>query len=169
MNKTKINIVNILRNAPVGTRLYCTMLGWINFKCIDTKSEYPIICMYNNGSSFIYFTKYGYYYNSDDAECVLFPSDTLRTWDITHYGTYGTFIASKFDKTTLKPFDKVLVRDSVSSVWQISFFSSIDDRNVYRCINACPWTHCIPYNDRTKYLLNTSNEEPDYYKCDKYI
>lgn len=159
MNKTKINIANILRNVTVGTRLYCTMLGWINFKRIETDSEYPIICTYNNGSSFIYFTKYGYYYDNDDAECVIFPSDTCRTWDITH-------IASKFDKNTLKPFDKVLVRDHTYDNWQISFFSSIEGKDGCRCANATFWKYCIPYNDYTKHLIGTNNEEPYCYKCD---
>ena len=167
MNKIKVNIANILRNVPVGTRLYCTMLGWIDFKCIETGSEYPIICTYNNGSSFIYFTKYGYYYNSDDAECVIFPSDTCRTWNINNHDNYSTFIVGKFDKTTLKPFDKVLVRTRIDDVWKISLFSFIDgDDNIYRCINGDCWKYCIPYNDYTKHLIGTNNEEPDCYKCD---
>lgn len=166
MNKIKFNIANFLRNAPVGTRLYCTMVGWVNLKDIERDSEYPIVCTYNNGSSFIYFTKYGYYYNNDDAECVIFPSDTCRTWDINHYDNYSTFIVGRFDKNTLKPFDKVLVRDHNYDNWQISFFSSIEGKDGCRCANATFWKYCIPYNDYTKHLIGTRNEEPDCYKCD---
>lgn len=162
MNKIKINIANILRNVPVGTRLYCTMVGQVKLERIDKELDYPIVCSYNNGSSYIYFSKYGYYYNNDDAECVLFPSDTCRTWNT----NYSTFIANKFDKNTLKPFDKVLVRDDSICKWNISLFAYIGSRNLYYCIIGCGWKYCIPYNNHTKHLLGTNNEEPDYYKCD---
>lgn len=164
MNKIKVNIIPILKNFKVGTPLYCTMCGWVKFERIDKDLDYPIVCSYNNGSSYIYFTKYGYYYNSDDAECVIFPSDTCRTWDITHHGNYSTFIVGKFDKNTLKPFDKVLVRDSNFYKWNITLFAYINDSGLYCCINGCDWKYCIPYNDHTKHLLGTSNKEPDCYK-----
>lgn len=44
-----------------------------------------------------------------------------------------------------KPFEKVLVRDSIDDVWRASFFSHIkenDGRYVTTCVT---WKFCIPY------------------------
>lgn len=156
MNKIKVNIVNILKNIPSGSPLYCTICGWIRFKYIDIDSEYPIVCtQYNDSSKYLYFTKYGYYINNKYAECVIFPSDTCRIWDDTSFGN--------FNKNTLKPFDKVLVRDNIADIWKISLFGHIVN-NLYYCINEVSWHYCIPYNSHTKHLLGTDKEEPNFYK-----
>ena len=47
-------------------------------------------------------------------------------------------------KVELKPFDKVLVRDSESQAWQVSLFS-YKDSDSYYCCNGCAWNQCIPY------------------------
>lgn len=155
MNKTKINIVNILRNIPVGYPLYCTMCGWVKFKRIDKGSEYPIECTYDNNSKLLYFDKYGRYVNSDNAECVIFPSDNYKIWDYTSFGN--------FNKNSLRPFDKVLVRDNIADIWKISLFGHIVN-NLYYCINEVSWHYCIPYNSHTEHLLGTDKEEPNFYK-----
>ena len=75
-------------------------------------------------------------------------------------------IQNKFDPKTLKPFDKVLVRDSCNDTWCCGFFSHIaifDD--VYRyCTEMKLYEKCIPYNNDTKYLLGTIGEAPEYYR-----
>lgn len=65
-------------------------------------------------------------------------------------------------KVELKPFDKVLVRDSIiNDTWRINFFESMasDFRNdlYYRCMTGT-WRFCIPYNENTKRLLGTTDE-----------
>ena len=71
----------------------------------------------------------------------------------------------KFDINTLKPFDKVLGRDKNSSVWRCDFFSHIGDKY---CKFICTgignnYAQCIPYNDETKHLINTTEIPPDKY------
>lgn len=61
-----------------------------------------------------------------------------------------------------KPFDKVLVRDSIiNETWRINFFESMvsDFRNdlYYRCMTGT-WKFCIPYNENTKHLLGTTDK-----------
>ena len=73
----------------------------------------------------------------------------------------------KFDPNTLKPFDKVLVRDDRNEKWQCSLFSYIniiDD--IYYPYVAITTGHkcCIPYNDDTKHLVGTNEEAPEYYR-----
>ena len=74
-------------------------------------------------------------------------------------------VPNKFDPKTLKPFDRVLIRD-FSSLWKADLFSHYDPRKEYypsRCVgNGC--VYCIPYNDDTKHLIGTTNEAPEFYR-----
>lgn len=77
-------------------------------------------------------------------------------------------VPNKFDISTLKPFKKVLVRDTNGQVWTADFFSHILNSNsglrtVFVCLGHCAYK-CIPYNDDTKHLLGTNKDCDDYYK-----
>ena len=76
-------------------------------------------------------------------------------------------LQSKFDPNTLKPFDKVLVRDCDDSTWDCSIFSHVTHENdrKFLCILGL-WRHCIPYNEETKHLLGSRDEAPEFYKLD---
>ena len=60
-------------------------------------------------------------------------------------------------KVELKPFDKVVVRDTECSTWYADFFSHIDVDYRYACVGAT-WSFCIPYNEETAHLLGTTDE-----------
>lgn len=68
----------------------------------------------------------------------------------------------KFDPTTLKDFDKVLVRDEDTNKWRLSFFDTYE-AGCFCCIDYC-YKQCVPYNDETKHLKGTTNEAPEYYQ-----
>lgn len=53
----------------------------------------------------------------------------------------------------LKPFDKVLVRDSESDKWRANLFGYIDKDKYYHCVYA-NWVYCIPY-EGNEHLLGT--------------
>lgn len=59
-------------------------------------------------------------------------------------------------KWTLKPFDKVLVRDSKSSKWRANLFSHKNVNEPYYCVYAS-WNYCIPY-EGNEYLLGTTKD-----------
>lgn len=62
------------------------------------------------------------------------------------------------NKIEFKPFDKVLVRDSDSDIWQIDLFES-DKMPFTACDYAClasSWEQCIPYAGN-EHLLGTSD------------
>ena len=59
-------------------------------------------------------------------------------------------------KVELKPFDKVLVRDSKSDYWRATLFSHIDKNGCYYCVWA-GWTYCIPY-EGNEHLLGTNKD-----------
>lgn len=59
-------------------------------------------------------------------------------------------------KAELKPFDKVLVRDSKSDNWRANLFGYIGKDGYYRCVYA-NWIYCIPY-DGNEHLLGTTKD-----------
>lgn len=61
-------------------------------------------------------------------------------------------------KCELKPFDKVLVRDSKSDYWRVNLFGYIDKDGYYRCVYA-NWIYCIPYAGNENLLGTTNNVE----------
>ena len=61
-------------------------------------------------------------------------------------------------KCELKPFDKVLVRDTDAGIWMPTLFGFYDEEFAnYVCLNET-FQKCIPYNDKTKHLLGTTGE-----------
>lgn len=76
-------------------------------------------------------------------------------------------VPDKFDVNTLKPFDKVLVRDTNGQVWTADLFSHIIHKNqnlkiTFVCVGHYP-NQCIPY-EGNKHLLGTSNDCVNFYK-----
>ena len=76
--------------------------------------------------------------------------------------TLEKLVGHKFDPKTLKPFDKVLVRDNINNPWVCDHFSYINHANI--CITTDRCKYCIPYNDETKHLVGTNEEAPEYYR-----
>ena len=60
-------------------------------------------------------------------------------------------------KPKVKPFDRVLVRDSKSDNWRANLFGYIGKDGYYHCVYA-NWAYCIPYNEETAHLLGTTDE-----------
>lgn len=60
-------------------------------------------------------------------------------------------------KYEFKPFDKVLVRDSTSEDWTAAFFSHVGDNPCRYYASGSCYAFCIPYNERTKHLLGTTD------------
>ena len=83
--------------------------------------------------------------------------------------TLKKLVKHKFDPSTLKPFDRVLVRLTRDCIWNVTFFSHYDKEVNWGCYpfvtTSCKsYDKCIPYNDETKHLLGTSDEAPEYYR-----
>lgn len=77
----KINVAEILKNKPVGTKLYSSACGKCELKQVDDNSFK--VSFYNSKFGFMSggegtFNKFGNLY--DDAECVIFPSKNMRNW-----------------------------------------------------------------------------------------
>ena len=70
----------------------------------------------------------------------------------------------RFDLKTLQPFDKVLVK--IGSYWRIELFSHMYEYkgDIYYACSRSSYKECIPYNEETKHLVNTSEEAPKFYR-----
>jgi hypothetical protein len=70
----------------------------------------------------------------------------------------------KFDPKTMKPYDRVLVRDSKHEMWVARFFDYCVCGFYYTTSSACSWKYCVPYCDETKHLHHTILEAPEFYR-----
>ena len=72
---------------------------------------------------------------------------------------------AKFDISELKPFDKVLVRNTNTECWRISLFGCFSNEERYfMCLANCAFYQCIPYDDDTQHLLGRVIDAPKFYK-----
>lgn len=72
-----MNIAEILKDAPKGTKLYSPLFGVVELERVDN-----IIIEVKVGESTSTFYKDGrYYQRHPHSECLLFPSKDKRNWD----------------------------------------------------------------------------------------
>ena len=150
-----LNLAEILKDCPKGTKLYSVLHGEVAFLQIKKDDMYSIICYQNEYVR--HFTAQGRsVYSTDNGECVLFPSKENRDWSKFN-------IEPKFDISTLQPFDKVLCRINNNSKWCCEFFSYCgNDSYKFICIGGA-YIQCVPYNDETKHLVGTNEMPPKKY------
>ena len=153
-----LNLVEILKDCPEGTKLYSPVFGEVEFESINDIIG-PIVVTTNTGNAEC-FTTDGKMYTYYNGECLLFPSKDQRDW------SKFKIKKPKFDPKTLQPFDKVLVRDINSEKWKIQLFSHIIKDCFpyeYHCIDSC-YNFCIPNNDDTKHLVGKNDDAPEFYR-----
>lgn len=115
--------------------------------------------------------------NKDGVKEGITLSITNDTYDVAVTNDMGIFVPiseqdnwelapNKFDITTLKPFDKVLVRDGNKEKWNISFYGfydiKYDIKYPYECCGNS-FAQCIPY-EGNEHLLGTTNDCDKFYK-----
>ena len=87
----------------------------------------------------------------------LIKDDNVDEWEI---------IPNKFDISTLKAYDKVLVRDDNNSAWINTFFGFYDNTTNKKypfVAGSVNWSQCIPY-EGNQHLLGTCDYCDEYYK-----
>ena len=166
-----LDLTKILEGCPKGTKLYSIIYGEVSFAKINIHlKNYPIWLSINNG--FAYCTKDGRY-TKNKGECTLFPSKDQRDWS-KFERFWDKPKVERFDPKTLKPFDKVLAR-CTGSVWVPTLFgyfineadkdplSPFENGERVVCVDI-GYHQCIPYNKKTKHLIGTLDDCPEYYK-----
>lgn len=155
-----LDLTKILKDCPKGTKLYSPIFGDVEFlRAYQYEDAKYHIRVRLSDNALDNFTKDGRIFAEYNGECMLFPSKNQRDW------SKFKVKKPKFDPKTLKPFDKVLVRDKDCENWNCGFFSHKDASSVYhyRCIGT-PYIYCIPYNEETKHLVGTAEEAPEFYR-----
>lgn len=82
MENNKINIAEILKDCPKGTKLYSPLFGNVELFSVD-ENNIPINVRTIKGRTCecFSFTREGHYFAGYyDAECLLFPSREMRDW-----------------------------------------------------------------------------------------
>lgn len=138
--------------------------------CTDAKSNAPIIVLvpYENSEVALNATKDGII--NGDLDLFFTPENETEEYIITCDNiplnwSCGKPKVDRFDVSTLVPFNKVLVRNSLDDKWKPNFFGYINNENHKNisCFGFC-WKYCIPYNEETKHLAGTNEDCPKYYK-----
>ena len=164
-NIEKLDLTKILKNCPKGWKFYSKIHGDVNFYGFNLSDNYPIIV--STFDNFLHrFTKNGKKFYLYEGECILVPSREQQDWSKFTAPWYKQEKKNvKFNPHTLKPFDKVLVKDDDTCNWRADFYSNKgkSKKFPYMCVGAT-CKYCIPYNDDTKHLVGTSNEAPKYYR-----
>ena len=171
-----LDLTKILKGCPEGTKFYSPLFGEVRLHRIYGSYGIGMVCVrMNRLYEFNAAGKYemvemgcsdsrGNYYYSD--ECLLFPSKDQRDWSKFERFWDNPKEESKverFNLKTLQPFDEVLVRDLICDCWNAVPFSHINFKRQAICCGIS-WEQCIPYNEETKYLVNTNEDCSEYYK-----
>lgn len=76
-----INLVDILKDCPKGTKLYSPIFGEVEFlKIKGIYDGYPIVIMTDENVFACFNTEGRFYLGYPNAECLLFPSKDQRDW-----------------------------------------------------------------------------------------
>lgn len=141
-----MNISEILKRLPSGTRLYSVLHGSdVELVKVEEGASKPIyIKGHSTSISIESFYPDGSFWKG--GECVLFPSRDKREWVKTILG--------------LKPFDRVLAKETKDDVWVIEFFSSYtgNDERPYLCLLGT-YEYCIPFEGNEMYIGRKENPE----------
>lgn len=126
--ETEINIVEILKDKPQGTKLYSSACGKCKLEEVDDKSFK--ISFYSSKFGFMnggegYLDKNGKLY--DDGECVVFPSKEMRDWSKFAWKK-GDILVSN-DGGTEVIFDK-WYDDTYTNFYSKHYLNSEDENNI---------------------------------------
>lgn len=155
-----INLTKILKDCPRDWKLYSSIWGEVRFKNI-IESKSPIVVELSDASHQSFMAN-GKFLDYPNSECCLFPSKNQRDWN---KFTAPWYKKERFNPKTLKPFDKVLVRNDYREMWRCNFFSHISELVCYHyyVIENC-YRYCIPFNNDTIHIAGTRKEAPEYYR-----
>ena len=126
--ETKINIVEILKDKPQGTKLYSSACGKCKLEEVDDKSFK--ISFYNSKFGFMnggegYLDKNGKLY--DDGECIVFPSKEMRDWRKFAWKKGDVLVSN--DGGTEVIFDK-WYDDTYTNFYSKHYLNSEDENNI---------------------------------------
>ena len=134
----KLNLVEILKDVPAGTKLYSPISGDVMLDSIRHDLDYPIRT-YSVGGRSLSLTSDGQFWDDEHGECMLFPSKDNRDWN--------TFV-------NFKNGELVWVKDDIDRVWHARYFSHVENGKFYVYTNQNKdgdtryWENCVKFDKR---------------------
>ena len=157
-----LNLVEILKDCPKGTKLYSSVFGMVELDHINIRTNYPIVIKLKGTEGYESLTSERKMCVAYVGECHLSPSREVRDW------CKFMLKKSKFDPQTLQAFDKVLVKMGNESynTWYADFIAepAHAKNETPLILGAKEANMVIPYNDNTKHLVGTAKEAPEFYR-----
>lgn len=136
-------------------------------KCIDKiDNKYNYYARYNTQDKKINYDDWSHIYPfakfaTDSEKQQLFEALAKEG---KHWDAEKKQIVDLKPKCELKPFDKVLCRNSMDDTWEADFFARLTRKEIdytqsgkYLCVGDL-WMYCIPYNEETAHLLGTTDD-----------
>ena len=152
--KTNINIAEILRDMPKGTKLYSPIFGDVKFKVIDEDYNYPIVVntILSGYTAEKRFTEKGLCYSGyTDAEPMLFPSKEMRDWNKFAWKKGDVLVNQDRDAHTI--FEEFT--DNTYTAFTGKYYYLKNDKNKF---------HCTVYDDAAtdRFTLETEGAAQAY-------
>ena len=159
-----VDLTKILKDCPKGWKFWSPIFGEVEFEKIFEHRELVNVKKDKESWSFCSDATFPIG-DIKSVEIMLYPSEDQRDWSKFTAPWYKKGKKDRFDPKTLKPYDKVLVKDYSDDGWKVDFYSHKDTSMTYhyRCIGET-YRCCIPYNDDTKHLVGTDDKAPEYYR-----
>ncbi len=158
-----LNLVEILRNCPEGTKLYSPLFGDVYLQHISARNTESSISVRDTKGQTRYFCANGTYFSGYESEVLLFPSRENYDWADLDFKAP----VKRMKVTDFKPFDKILCRNSNTGKWHCCFFSHqmvVEEWASNVATTNGLYDMAIPYNDETAHLVGTTEDCPEYYK-----
>ena len=142
MKNLDLDLIETLKNCPVGTKLYSPIFGEVLFYNISDSPDYPIEVKADGDE--VGFTKEGKYISGyENGECLLFPSKEQHDWS-----------KFKIPKPDLPIDTPVMTTNSIHEGWYFRYYAgngkvwvgsykSTDNLNITSTIRQ---RYIIPFN-----------------------
>ena len=155
--KDNINIADILRNKPKGTRIYSPIFGEGVFQRVTSDNNIVVSKLGINYYCY-YFESNGHYFkNGDKGECLLFPSKSVQDWTKLTWKKGDVLVSNDFEKEVI--FDSFSTSD-YSCFKGKHYLNCADDNNHKYKENMSLFTvnYQIEDKDDTQRFINTIEE-----------
>ena len=163
----EINLVEILKDAPIGIKLWSPIFGECEFQGISSANKSAIICTHtikeyvlgNDVHEFADFLDDGRLATccSEDGECLLFPSKENRDWN-TFTVPWKHKHFEQFQKVLVKSYDAENAKD----IWTPSLYGCYVNEYKKHCSVAGIWykdDEIIPYEGNEDKIGKIMNEK----------
>ena len=148
-----LNLVEILKDCPKGTKLYSSVFGSVELDHIDIRANYPIVIRLKDLDVRECLTTEGTLFTEYDGECILFPSRDQRDW-------------SKFEPKKEGLVSTCELKDGdILSYQTVRFATEEEKQKLFEAIKD----NCYEWNAETKTLKKLVKPKPKFKVGDKIV